>query len=227
MNDMNQIVQVAVDAYRGNVTKYSVNDSMELLRTALIEANGGSTTMDYRRIRDGKCSEVFALVEQILSRTVYEGLQGDEFFMNMVESHNVALGDKNVFEIEDSNLFMVADAAEGTQGIRRQRFDGSHQVSLDTSFKAVRIYEELNRVLAGQVDFNKFIARVSESMKRKLLDDIFMLWNSASADQMGGAVSWRARTRPVTAPKCRRSGSSWTTQIPRRSAYSKRRPVIF
>lgn len=76
MDNMKDIVQVAVDAYRGNVTKYSVGDSMELLRQAMIEANGGSTTLNYKNIRDGKCNGLFALIEEILSRTVVSGLTG-------------------------------------------------------------------------------------------------------------------------------------------------------
>ena len=76
MADMKDIVKVAIDAYRGNVEKYSTGQSMELLQKALVEANGGSTVLDYKKIRDGKCNGLFTLVEEILSRTVVEGLQG-------------------------------------------------------------------------------------------------------------------------------------------------------
>lgn len=69
-------MRVAIDAYRGNVQKYSQGQSMELLHQALIDANNGSTVVDYRAIRDGKCNGLFTLVEEILSRTVVEGLQG-------------------------------------------------------------------------------------------------------------------------------------------------------
>ena len=81
---VNDIVQVAVDAYHGNVTKYSVGDSMQLLQKALVEANNGSTKLNYKAIRDGKCVGLFALVEEILMRTVVEGLQGDEYFNSLV-----------------------------------------------------------------------------------------------------------------------------------------------
>lgn len=192
MADMNQIVRVAIDAFHGKVTKYSQDDSMELLRTALVEANGGSTRIDYKAVRDGKCGEVFALVEEILQRTVYEGLRDNDFFMQLVDERNIAMGDQNIFEIEDSNLFTVADAAEGTQGVRRQRLDGYTTVTVPTSFKVVRIYEELNRVLSGQVDFNHFINKVSESMKAKLLDDIYTLWAGVTAEDIGGAVYFPA-----------------------------------
>lgn len=76
MADMNDIVRVAVDAYHGNVEQYSVGQSMDLLRQALIEANGGSTVLNYKNIRDGKCNGLFTLIEEVLSRTVVEGLQG-------------------------------------------------------------------------------------------------------------------------------------------------------
>ena len=80
MAEMKDIIKIAVDAYHGNVEQYSVGQSMELLQKALIEANGGSTTLNYKNIRDGKCSGLFTLIEEVLSRTVVEGLQGDEYF---------------------------------------------------------------------------------------------------------------------------------------------------
>lgn len=192
MADINAIVQVAVDAYHGNVKKYSQGESMELLQKALVEANNGSTTLNYKAIRDGKCGEMFTLIETILSRTVVEGVQASDFFNALVEFRNVALGDKNLFVTEDTDLFVVAEAAEGTQGIRCQRLGGVSQTSIPTSFKVVKIYEELNRVLSGQVDFNYFIRKISESFQRKILDDIYFLWEHATGDDFGGTTYFPA-----------------------------------
>ena len=188
MAEMKDIIKVAVDAYHGNVEKYSVGQSMELLRQALVEANGGSTTLNYKNIRDGKCNGLFTLIEEVLSRTVVEGLQGDEYFNALVDFRNVAEGDKNVFTVEDSTLFVVSEAADGTQGIRRQRLGGSTDVSIPTSLKVVKIYEELNRVLSGRVDFNQFINKVAESFRQKLLNDVYTLWSTATATDFGGTT---------------------------------------
>lgn len=188
MSEIKDIVKVAVDAYKGNVGKYSVNQSQELLQKALVEANGGSTVLDYKKIRDGKCNGLFTLIEEILSRTVVEGLQGDEFFNSLVDFRNVAEGDQNIFVVEDNNLFVVSEAADGTQGIRRQRLGGVSETSIPTTLKTVRIYEELNRVLSGRVDFNYFINKVSESFRQKMLNDIYTLWTGATATQFGGAT---------------------------------------
>lgn len=188
MAEMKDIVKLAVDAYKGNVEKYSVRQSQDALRQALVEANNGKTTLNYKDIRDGKCNGLFTLIEEILSNTIVEGLQGDEFFNAMVDFRNVAEGDQNLFLVEDNNLFVVAEAADGTQGIRRQRLGGVSETSIPTSLKVVRIYEELNRVLSGRVDFNVFIQKVAESFRKKMLDDIYALWSSATAAQMGGVT---------------------------------------
>ena len=188
MSDMKDIVKVAIDGYKGRVEKYSVGQSQELLRQALVEANGGSTVLDYKKIRDGKCNGLFALLEETLSNTVAEGLQGDEYFNALVDFRNVNEGDKNLFLVEDKNLFVVAEAADGTQGIRRQRLGGVTETSIPTTLKVVRIYEELNRVLAGRVDFNVFINKVAESFRQKLLNDVYTLWTGATAAQFGGTT---------------------------------------
>lgn len=139
MAEIKDIVKLAVDGYKGKVEKYSVGQSQELLRQALIEANGGSTVLDYKKIRDGKCAGLFSLLEETLSRTVVEGLQGDEYFNALVDFRNVPEGDKNIFLVEDRNLFVVSEAADGTQGIRRQRLGGVSEASIPTSLNVYRI----------------------------------------------------------------------------------------
>ncbi len=192
MADMNEIVKLAVDAYNGTVTKYSVGQSQQVLREALVKANNGSTKLDYKAIRDGRCVGLFTLIETILSKTVVDGLTGNEFFNNLVELRNVAEGDQNVFTVKDSNLFVVSEVANGTRGIRRQRLSGESEASIPTSMRMVRIYEELNRVLSGRVDFNHFIDVVAESFRQQMLNDIYALWNTATAKDLGGATYFPA-----------------------------------
>lgn len=188
----NEIVKVAVDAYHGKVQKYSVSESQDVLRQALIELNGGETKLNPRKLRGAKGEEMFALIEEILTRTVVEGLSDDDYFNALVDFRNVAEGDKNVFVVKDNVLFMVSDLADGTQGVQRQRISGVSEVSIPTSRKAIKIYEELDRVLAGRIDFNEFIDIVAKSFRQDLLEKIQALWNSASADDFGGTVYFPA-----------------------------------
>ena len=192
MADYKDIVKLGVDGYKGNVEKYSVKQSQDTLREALIEANNGSTKLDYRAIRDGKCVGLFAILEEILKETVVEGILNTDFFNALVEYRNVGEGDENLFIIEDSTLFVVDDIARGNQGIRRQRLAGETEIVIPTSVKAVRIYEELSRVLAGRVDFNHLIDVVGQSFQNKLMEDIYGVWSNATAQDLGGAVYFPA-----------------------------------
>lgn len=174
MADRNNIVKLAVDSYRGHIAgNYSMDDNMEVLRQALIEANGGSDVLDYRAIRDGKCNGVFALVEEIINKTVIEGLPESCPLFGFVEFRNLKAGDTNVFELRDDGLFIVAEIAEGTQGLRRQRLTGGEEFTVSTQLKGVKIYDELRRILAGRVNFNDMIDKVSKSFQEKINNDIY------------------------------------------------------
>lgn len=182
------IVKLGVDLFRKSVEQYSDAQANETLRNALIEANGGSTKIDYRAMRDGKCNGMFTIVEEIIARTVPEGLQESDFFNALVDLRNIALGDENEFLVEDSTLFHVDKVADGTQAIRRQRIENLTPIQVPTSVHAIRIYEELSRILAGRVDFIKLIDKVIASEKEQILTDVYSLWYNATDADLGGSV---------------------------------------
>ena len=173
-----KLIKLAVDGYHGRLgNEYSVADSQEVLRQALIEANNGSTKLDYKAVRDGKCQNLFAIAEVLVEKVSEEGLKGDEFFTNFIEDRNKALGDEDVFHITKDCLFAIADIAEGTQGIRRQRIEAGQDITLHTKLQAVKVYEELNRVLAGRVDFNHMVELVGRSFTQNDLDAAYAAFN--------------------------------------------------
>ncbi len=173
MADKN-LIKLAVDSYKGRVAgNYSVDDSQETLRQALIEMNGGSNKMDYKKFRAGASNGIFELIEEILTKTVIEGLPDSCPLFNYVDFRNLAEGDSNIFEIKDHGVFVVADIAHGTQGLRRQRLTGGEELTVKTQLKGVKIYEELRRILAGRIDFNEFIDKVAEAFTKKINNDIY------------------------------------------------------
>lgn len=192
MADRNEIVKLAVDLYHGNVKDYSTQDANDVLREALIEANGGSTKFDPRAMRDGKYNGLFSLVETILNETTSESLADHPILEGLVETRNVPMGDKNEFEIHNDDLFEVAEIADGTLGLRRQRFDGHRKVSIPTTWKGVRIYEEMSRLLAGQVDFAEMVERVTKSFNKKLLDEVMAVFQGIGSQLISGVTYFPA-----------------------------------
>lgn len=188
--DMN-LVQLAVDVVKGKPENYSKEQGLEAMRNALIEINGG-TTLGYKQMRDGAHNGLFALIEEIIPRTVVEGLQGDEMFTSLVDFRNVAEGDEPTFVVEDVNWYDVSTVAPGVRGLRRQRLGGASTKTIHTEMHGVRIYEPLRRLLAGRVDFNEFINRVGESYRQKVLNDIYTCWAGLTSDDLDGTAFFPA-----------------------------------
>lgn len=182
------IVKLGTDIALGSVEKYSAKEADEAMRAALIELNGGSTAVNYRAMRDGKCSGLFTVVEEIIANAVPVGLMESDFFTALVDFRNLALGDMNEFLVEDATVFAVDTVADGTQALRRQRIENLTPVTVKTATHGVRIYEELSRILAGRVDFAKLIQKVTVSEQEQILNTIYSLWYNATDTQMGGSV---------------------------------------
>lgn len=189
MTDKLNIIRLATDVHKRNgqamfskdMTMAEANDT---LRQALIAANNGSTKVDRLALRDNRPT-MFRIVEDILRIEIPEEFRSDAIFQSLIDWKNISAGDTNVFSIEDGTLFSVAEVSAGNQGVRRQRITGRQSVSVPTTWKYVRVYEELDRLLAGYTDWNQFIDKVAKSFKRRLLDDAYALWNGVTAEQVG------------------------------------------
>ncbi len=187
--ECNKVIKLAIDAIQNRVpNNYDKNETSEVLRNAFIDANGGSSKIDYKSFRDHP--ELYQIIEAIVPTMIEEGFKGDEFFMNFVEYRNLALGDQIDFWTEDNSLFIVSDVAEGTQAIRRQRLDVGSKVSLVPTLKVIKVYEELNRLVSGRVDFNRFVQTVSRSYIAQVYDDIYDIFNGISATTTGMSTDY-------------------------------------
>lgn len=184
MATKNDVLKLGIDTIKGAVSgDFSHGDMAEGFRDGLIELNGGSTKLDIRTFHRG--TELYALIEEILPYITASGLHGDEFFMNLVDERNLAEGDMNEFWTQDRSLFLVSNIAQGSQAVRRQRLDAGEKVSIPTQLRAIKIYEELRRLMAGRVDFNDLIERVGQSFAQAIRQDIFNVFNGMTASTAG------------------------------------------
>lgn len=182
--DKANVIKLAIDATRNRVLgNYSKGDTSEALRQAFIEANNGSTEISVKSFR--RHPELYDIIEEIVPVIIQEGLNGDEFFMNFVDYRNEALGDDTRFWTEDNSLFLVSEIGHGNMSVRRQRLNIGGYVTVPKSLKAIKVFEELNRLLAGRVDFNTFVDRVGKSMINRVYTDIYNTFNGITVSTSG------------------------------------------
>lgn len=185
MADKLQVIKLATDMIHGRVsTDFSdASKNSAALVEQLIELNGGKSDIDIKTFHRG--NPVFDIVEVLIPEIVHEGLQGNEFFFNLVEYRNIALGDDVDFWTEDKSEFIVADSAYGITGIRRQRLGEKSKYTVETSYKIIKVYEELKRLMAHRTDFNTFIVKVGKAMTDKLMGDVYTAFKGVTASTTG------------------------------------------
>jgi len=169
----NDLVKLAVDRYKNRTSgSYSKTEVLDALREGFVQLNGGSTKLNYKKLRRNKV-EIFEIIEEILEKTVIEGLPDDNFFTNFVDDRNLKLGDQNSFYVPDNSILSVSEISSGTTGLRRQRMDVGSNISITTSIKGIKIYEELDRLLSGRVDFDQFMTALEKAFRQKINDDTY------------------------------------------------------
>lgn len=175
MADKNAIIKLGVDICKNQVnTEFaSANreEQMETLRKALVEANGGSTKLSYKTMRNNV--ELFEIIETILEMNDVQGFEDNDFFEQFVEYRNIALGDENYFYIEDNTLFTVNTTAEGIGSTLRQRINKGESKTIPTVLHTIETYEELNRLLAGRINIVEFVDKIRRSFMHKRMDTIY------------------------------------------------------
>lgn len=183
--EKNKIILLARDLTRGQVSgNYSAAESSEVLRQALIEANGGSSKVDLRSMRRNK-ADIFEILEEILPVVVQEGMANDNFLTNFLEEHNVAAGDAPSFTAEDNSQFIVSEIADGIARPRRQRIPHKTSVTIPATWHAVRMYEEWSRFMAGRIDWNELVDRVGRAFREDLYQDIYTAFSGITASTAG------------------------------------------
>lgn len=172
--------KLCIDAYRGVPTAFAEGNPTDVIVNKIKEANNGSTTIDYKAIRDGKCPELFAVIEELIDVALDVAALDNSPLADMIETKNGEWGDKPEFLVSDNSLLTVDVVANGTQGIRRQRLIGGQKVTLTPVNKAIKIYEELILILSGRIDWVEFVNRVAKSFERELYVSVARQLNNLS-----------------------------------------------
>ena len=175
----NEIQKLSLDLYNGNVEKYSNEEANEVLRQAINDACGGTFTKNTFMDNKGK---VFQILEDTLS--IATGYTLYERFEDLAEIHDVALGDTIEFTIEDTDLFKISTISVGNRDIRRQKLYGK-KLTVSVEKLAVKIYEDLDRFLAGRINWANMIDRVAASFAHeigiRIYNSVYSAYDSLTA----------------------------------------------
>ena len=157
--------KLAIDVYNGVDVQFENGETgNDIIVNALNKAFGGVNLNDGKAVRNALLYNKvdFEIINEIIDTAINLSAQENSEIWNFVDFKSAALGDKNKFTVEGTDLLHVDVVTQGTQGVRRQRML-SKELTVATQTKAIKIYEELARLAAGRLNWVKFVEKVGKS----------------------------------------------------------------
>lgn len=156
MKSLTGIKKVTFDAVKAEdlTTRKQFN---EALREKIKEVVGGE--WNYYSFMDKKY-QVFEIIADMFPVAVQASLAGK--FERFADFHDTAMGDQNVFTVEDNEIYPVWTASRGNGDIERQKIV-DRKFTVPTQTKSIKFYDELDRFMAGDITVDRMTMKAVDA----------------------------------------------------------------
>lgn len=180
---MNDLRQLCIDVYNGVDVKFENGETgNDLIVNAINKAFGNIDMSNAQAVREalayGKVD--FAIINEVISTAIDLTTEDGSAIWDFVDYKNGALGDKNEFYVEGSDLLRVDVVTRGTQGVRRQRML-SKKISVETVTKAIKIYDEISRIASGRINWAAFVDKIGKSFANDRFNAVVSAFGNITA----------------------------------------------
>ena len=180
---MSNLRQLCIDVYNGVDVKFENGETgNDLIVNAINKAFGGIDMSNAQAVKEalayGKVD--FAIINEVISTAIDLTTEDGSAIWNFVDYKNGALGDKNEFYVEGSDLLRVDVVTRGTQGVRRQRML-SKKISVETVTKAIKIYDEISRIASGRINWTAFVDKIGKSFANDRFNAVVSAFGNITA----------------------------------------------
>ena len=157
------LIKLCVDTARGNVVNYSRQEADNVIRKAFVDLLG-TDKVDYKTFRRHK-TEIFEIIEEVAVQTITNGQTVQNAFYNQfVETRNLALGDTNVFYIENPTILTVSKFSGNHWDLKRQRVEAGSEITVQTYNYGVKVYTYFTQFVSGRISWSDLVAKIQESI---------------------------------------------------------------
>lgn len=134
-----------------------------------------------RALRDNG-REWFDIIEDTIDVSVTVGLQDTDWFTELVESRNIAYGDRQDFVIEDDNAVLaIAKAGTSHHDHILQRITAGERKTVPTQLYAVKVGADINRYILGQEDWATLVAAITKAFILKIQAEVYAEVDTAAS----------------------------------------------
>lgn len=174
-----ELVKLCVDTVNNRVQNFSAHQADEAIRKAFFEILG-TDKPSYKEMRRHGI-QVFEIIEEVLSQTIINGVNENDFFIQFAEVRNLASGDTVEFYVEDNSMLVASELTNSGWDISRQKLDVGQSFPVKTRAFGLAVYTDFLTFLAGRVDFASLVAKVAKAMNELISQQVATSFYAASA----------------------------------------------
>ncbi|MDD4000479.1 MAG: hypothetical protein PHX62_06270 [Bacilli bacterium] len=141
--------KMAFDAVKNTSATKNTTELNQAIRNAINEVCGGEYS--WYKLLENKY-KAYTLLSEIMSAAENANLSGK--FDRFADFHDVPMGDKPYFEVEDNQVYPLYTVSRGNGDIERQKIT-SRNFTIPVVWKYIRFYDEIERFMANKVDISK------------------------------------------------------------------------
>lgn len=179
--------KLLVDTAKKSVQEYSEKEAnakiVEKFRAALGISENDRPQQVRRAIRANQ-NLVFTIIEETVEEMIITGWMNDPFFMEYVETKNLAIGDTNDFYVGDDSILSVSKVSGNHHNMIRQRLGAGRHFAVTTEWFGLKIYADFERVMTGAEDWASFVLKVADAVNKYIYDAVYAAFRGAK-DSLG------------------------------------------
>ena len=168
--------KLLIDTAKGCPAKYSAGEANDAIRKHFFEVLGIDETTNVKEIRRALRRhkvEVFEIIEDTIDEMLISGWGENPFFRELVETKNLADGDRNEFYVPDKSILTVSKFSGSSHDLLRQKLGFGESFSVLTNWYGIKVYEEFERYMAGRIDWALYITKLYEALDKKVNDMLY------------------------------------------------------
>ena len=167
MNNLMQDVALGRELYDAEndrkISKAEANAKILDFSRQILGITDPTDSTQVRRCWRDNARQWFDVIEDTLNVTIETGLLESDWFNQLVETKSIGYHDRQDFYIEKDALLAVSTAGTSHHDHPLQRLGAGQPVSIPTALHVIKVGADINRYIAGQVDWTKLVDAITKA----------------------------------------------------------------
>ena len=177
MNNLMQDVALGREIYDAEsdrvITKSEANAKILDFSRQILGISNPHDAKEVRRALRDNGRQWFDIIEDTVDVAITVGLQENDWFNDLVQYKTIGYDDRQDFYVEDDSILSVAKVGSQHNDHMLQRLAPGQTISIPTDLYAVKVGASINRYIAGQEDWTKLVAAITEAFVKEIQTQVY------------------------------------------------------